>query len=501
MKKGDGKPLPDQRVQAEILLKAPASQTIELDAKSEFPKRDPDVATDIPLLVFPVAAQQSATLIADRRLIVEDGTGTNALSPAGYTSLSTGFEGLKFAYDPIRVSQVKMRTGELQPAAGWLSQVVSRTTYLGTGAQTLDISARLYAASAGPLTFRFPHHWRLRSAHCDNRKLIVKTNPESASVSEVWLPQFANDAAGCDLEIVVDGPEIALEHKQRFELPKWSVDSKIVSQRSELWLPRSVGLRRFLSFDKWFTFPVWELSRILPSAWWKSLSPSTIQLATDVSTIDESTSQNHSVSASEAWLAWNSDEEPLEAGDIRSTQNSFTLSINQTEQSANWLRVFIGLATALCLSSYRSSILGKGLLLTTMALLIVHPIILPYFQQVALGWLLACFLRFFHSAIVYRSEGEENARFAISVDSRGGKSVSLKSFPSRGNSLTRSVNVWFFAMLSSIGGLCMMKEAWAVDEAETVQNMERYDVVLPVDERGEIASTVAYIPEKTTSTT
>jgi hypothetical protein len=497
-KTAEGKLHPGERVQAEILLKAPASQTIELLAKSEYSTRDAGGAIDIPLLVFPVAAQQSATLIADRRMLVEDVAGTNTLSPAGYTSFSAGIEGLKFTYDPIRVSQVKIRSRELQPASGWLSQVVSQTTYLGTGAQTLKISARLYAETAGPLTFRFPNSWQIRSARCDDRKLVVKTSPDFASSAVVWIPQFANDSAGCDLELTVDGPESVLEHKQRVEIPEWSVDCKIVSERRELWLPKSVSLRRFLTLDKWLSFPTWELNRVLPSVWWKSLSSTSTQLSADVSSSDASFELNPSFLENEAWLAWSSDGHPAIPGIVQPSENSFTLAIKQTEQSANWLRLFVGLTLALCLAAYRTSILAIGLLLTTLALLVVHPAVLPSFQQFALGWLLACCLRLSYSAMKFQTDADEHAWLSTSVNMSGKKTLrSIRQFRTRSNSLTHSAKVWLFILNSSTICLStMMNELRVYGEPPTARNNERYDLILPIDDSGEIASTVAYIPEK-----
>ncbi len=488
------------RLQVDIMLKSPTTETIEIEARAAIAeKSDPniDASFSLPVITFPEAAQQIATILVDRRLSIEDQTDSSDFSPAGYSTLSTGFEGLKYVYDPIRVRQFAVKTRKLNTAPVWLSNVISRYEIYATGDQTLNVFARLHSEPTSSLSLTFPDEWLIRSARCNGHDLIVGPANDSDSRFVVWIPKFLKTQSGVDLEIIVDGPECPIKHRQKIQIPDWKADASIVSQQTEIWLPKSASLGQELRANSWFSRPSLAMKRLWPSVWWASLSP---QKDTQLSQLIPSTVDDHweeGAPETKPYLAWKSSSTSGEDSGPKRNVGQMVLVLNESAESENWLRVFFGLSIALCLSTLRASLLPVGFSLSVIILFVVHPDYLPAFQQFAMGWLFACILRLINSTFNIRPVADDVSKSMLSSVPNEVDQALAKQAPSHLSSLTRSVNT---TPLLAIGLLSVvtfsMSRSRCDGEDLRESSRDRFDIIIPVDEQGEVTSNVVYVPEK-----
>jgi hypothetical protein len=489
-----------ERLQVDILLKTPFTETVELEARAEiFEQEDKpsDAWINLPIITFPEAAQQIAMILVDRRLGLEEQTGSNAFSPAGYTTLSTGFEGLKYVYDPIRISQLSIQPRKQTASPVWLANVVSRYQFYASGDQTLSIFGRLHSESTDSLSFSFPNEWRVRSARCNGKDLLVGPANDSNSHFVIWIPKYLKTQSGLDFEITMDGPESPVVHCQPIHFPEWKVDASIVSHQSEIWLPKSASLGQLFQANAVFSRPTFETTRLLPSVWWTSLSQQNTEHFSRLSPSATREIPGVEIPETQPWLAWSSSSDRGEAGRQPLVLGKMSLLLKESVESENWLRVFLGLSIALCLSAWRASLLPIGFILSVIILFVVQPTYLPAFQQFALGWFFAGTLRLINSTFSIRPTSDDIAQTISQSVPRVVERDLANPFPSHLSSLTRSTNVTPLSVIGLISffAIGMGHSACDGEDSNEVAS-DRFDIILPVDEQGLVASPVAYVPEK-----
>ncbi len=479
-----------------IDLRNPMSDAFELEGQIDFSKltAEPTGGSDafaVPLLSFPEAAQQEAILQVDRRLSIAGEFADSPFIASGHAAMLDRFDGLRYRYNPILTTEVSIEPRVPESTDAWIFNAVSRLSVFIDGKTVLQFSGNLRRESSRRIEVRLPKGWSLVEAKLDKQRLDVSLS-EKKDLSYIWMPSSPIDPAGSNFDLEFVGPKQSLNLNANLEFPNWDIDVVITDQHREVRLPPGFSLIPNPSRHSWFQSPTFELQRLLPSNWWQSIRG--IDAAANLHLNGESAVADSSALKSIApRLVWTSEHDFVSVG-RDSKAKPMRIDSDESRRAFAWLRIFVGFAAALCVGWFRRQALSVGFVVLLGLLIVVAPYWLESWQQLSLGWLMG---------IVYRFVGLGINTPKSFVDSSKSFYSRFKSVRRNGESATKklggsgsgsSVILRGLIVLFSMAAIEYFSASWSKASEAPESIIEPFDIVIPLDEQGDAASGVVYVP-------
>ncbi|MDZ4848917.1 MAG: hypothetical protein SGI77_06460 [Pirellulaceae bacterium] len=477
-----------------IELRNATSEAFEIEGYAEFhwarTESSSPVALQIPLPSLPEAAQQDATLHIDNRLALMPWNEDSPWIPTGYTRLAMNNEAHQFRYDPIRVGSVDVRTSHHpDQSKAWLSDVITKYQLFLDGQREIQIDAALHSNDETELMIHLPAQWRFRAASLDGNPVTTSIDPMLSDTLRVWIPRQVSAIPFVPFSLVLDGPPIAIQHRENLELPSIRPDCPITRHRYELWMPASLSVA---SIDKsnWTDGPTFRLANLWPVDVCRSLISNHLPVEAKELPFEKSPPNQVKSEAPIPRLAWKTEV----VKESNSNPMTVLLIVNEFRRAEYWILCFAGLAFSLCLRAIRKNNLAIGLLILLFGMLATSGNRLEALQLVSLGWLLgfvliAIFACIRPKAALLEPSNFLSKRLSLSANFSRRSGLNPKA-PTAPKTATHLPIFWFgLAIVSAVCGECRSSIAQSKPD-------EIYPIVIPTDSNDEVSSDVGYISEK-----
>jgi hypothetical protein len=470
-----------------VELDSPLSETFELEGRFEIvrdsiPMNDPAFEVDVPLATFPEAAQQEAVLAIDRRLRLIDGVNNSPFAASGYIRLDERMEAERYRYNPIRTPGVKIGSRASDSPRAWLSNAAAHLSVYADGCTELTLHAHCRSRQLRRCELNLQEGWSLREARM-GQTLLGNFRTTTEPKWTIFLPELFTSASGRPLTIVLDGPRVSLHHRMPIEFPDIGLNAEIVSLRKSIHLPIGFRVSNSSMIDESIQ-SIW--SRFLPSEWSRNLfSQPGFNVSEHFFSDAEETLSSKSFYIQSAWT---SDSEVFRLSEApKSTELNIVSREGETAEA--WLSAFTGFSIAICIGSRSRHWMIVGFFLSIGCLWIMPTLYLSGFQNGTLGWLLALLLRFFGLG---RKITKASSDTTSSITSQiiglarfsGSATHSVTKGP--GSSIASRILPGFFVAITSVSSAGLSDE-------KSASNPTSFDIVIPVDDQGEVASSVVYV--------